>query len=359
METRHARLTEQLGLNAAQQQAAARMLDGVARRRADGLAAIAAGRTDLAALRDVLYSEVAAATAFRSELAASQLAAYETFLGGESAAFAEQVANGEVSRLSALLRLTETQKDAIFTVMARQAVAIPALGDETATTLTEVRTRWEAMQQEEERQLAAILDEEQRKSYQEQAAARRVIFTALLTPRLESAHGAALDPPVTARAVTAAGGDPLTVPVPKALATVLIFSSTSCPIANGYAPEINRLDKEFRPRGVALCMVQTETVLTAEAARQHAAEYQFTGLVLLDPQRTLTKAAGAVTTPEAVLLLPDGTIAYRGRIDDRFPDVGQGWREPRHTELRDALAAVLAGRAVTVPRTEAKGCHIE
>ncbi len=164
---------------------------------------------------------------------------------------------------------------------------------------------------------------------------------------------------VALRQVRAASGEDFTVPVPGARATVLVFSSTTCPIANGYAPELTRLENEFRPRGVTLMLVQTETDITGEKARLHAAEYHLAMPVLLDPSRKLTQAAGATVTPEAVVLSPSGGILYRGRIDDRFPDVGLNWREPQHTELRDVLTAILDGKAVPVSRTKAKGCFIE
>ncbi len=161
------------------------------------------------------------------------------------------------------------------------------------------------------------------------------------------------------RELTTAEGQTLTLPDPEAKATVLVFTSTTCPIANGFAPEIQRLDAEFLPQGIRLVLVETETDITAETARAHAVEYGYTCPVLVDPEGTLAKAAGATMTPEAAVLSPKGEILYRGRIDDRFPAVGQRRAAPHHTELRDALAAVLAGKRVAVPRTEAVGCYIE
>lgn len=158
---------------------------------------------------------------------------------------------------------------------------------------------------------------------------------------------------------TGGAGIPLAIPVPDAKATVLIFTSTTCPVANAFAPEIQRIENEFKPQGIPLVLVQTETDITPEAARTHAAEYGLTCPVLTDPGRTLAKAAGATMTPEAAILSAAGELLYRGRIDDRFPAVGQRRSEPRHTDLRDALVAILAGQPVPVARTEAVGCFIE
>ena len=61
-------------------------------------------------------------------------------------------------------------------------------------------------------------------------------------------------------------------------------------------------------------------------------------------------------TPEAVVITPDGEIAYRGRIDNWFGDIGRKRPAPTRHELKDAVTAVLAGQPVPVPRTEAVGC---
>ena len=57
------------------------------------------------------------------------------------------------------------------------------------------------------------------------------------------------------------------------------------------------------------------------------------------------------------MLTGDG-VAYRGRIDDLFEDLGKKRRKARTRDLRDALEAVLAGKAVVNPRTTAVGCYI-
>lgn len=141
-------------------------------------------------------------------------------------------------------------------------------------------------------------------------------------------------------------------------ATALIFITHDCPIANGYAPEINRIVAQYAADGVDFYLVQVDPDLSAEAAKKHARDYGFKSTVLLDATHALVKLAGATTTPEAVVLSPGGKVLYRGRIDDRHKDLGKSRTEPTQRDLRNALDAILANRAVPVPETKAVGCYI-
>lgn len=141
-------------------------------------------------------------------------------------------------------------------------------------------------------------------------------------------------------------------------AQVLVFVTQDCPVANHYAPEIARLARTYAARKVPFLLVQVDPDLSPEAAREHAREYHLDLPVLLDRDHALVGRTGARRTPEAAVIAPDGTIAYCGRIDDRFGTLGRQRPEPAHRELRDALEAVLAGRPVSVARVEAIGCPI-
>jgi len=146
--------------------------------------------------------------------------------------------------------------------------------------------------------------------------------------------------------------------VEKMKAHVLLFITTDCPIANGYVPEINALAKHFADAPVRFFAIQVDPELTRAEARKHAKEFGITVPVLLDSKHELVCATGVTHTPEVAVLLADGTIAYRGRIDDRYPSLGKKRPVAGKTELRDAISAIVAGEKVQVPRTEAVGCSI-
>lgn len=140
---------------------------------------------------------------------------------------------------------------------------------------------------------------------------------------------------------------------------VLLFVTTDCPIANGYAPTIQTLIGDYADAPVRFFLVHVDLDVTPEVAAAHARDYGLHGLapVLIDQGHALVRAMGATITPEAVVLT-DAGIAYRGRIDNLWGDLGKRRPRPTRHDLRDALDAVLDGRSVEVSRTEAIGCDI-
>jgi peroxiredoxin len=144
----------------------------------------------------------------------------------------------------------------------------------------------------------------------------------------------------------------------KARAVVLFFSTTDCPIANYYTSEISAIVKDHAAHKVRFYVVHVDPDLTPAEARKHAQTYGLTCPVLIDAKHRLVKATGATITPEAVVLTSAGKLAYRGRIDDCYTDLGKRRVAPTQRDLREALAAVLAGKPVRQPRTTALGCPI-
>jgi hypothetical protein len=143
-----------------------------------------------------------------------------------------------------------------------------------------------------------------------------------------------------------------------ARAAVIIFISTDCPISNGYAPEINRICKEYEDKGLAFYLVHTDPELTTADAKKHASEYAFTCPVMIDRKHELVRRVGATLTPEAVVVGAEGKVLYRGRIDDLYVSLGKRRYEATTHDLRLALDAVLAGKPVANPRTTTVGCAI-
>lgn len=141
-------------------------------------------------------------------------------------------------------------------------------------------------------------------------------------------------------------------------AVVIMFIGNDCPISNAYSPEINRLCREFGPKGVQFLLVYADADLDRNAAQQHAADYGYCCPVILDPEMTLVRWIGATVKPEAAVLSVKGQLLYRGRINDLYPEVGKKRPRPTTHDLRDAIEAVLAGKEVRVPRTRAVGCDI-
>jgi hypothetical protein len=142
-------------------------------------------------------------------------------------------------------------------------------------------------------------------------------------------------------------------------AIVFLFTSTDCPISNRYAPEVRRIAALFGAQGVVFRLVYPNPAEATPAIRQHMAAFGYGGAAeaFRDPDHALVKAAGATVTPEAAVFA-GGRFVYRGRIDDRYVDLGLERPAATKRDLADALTAVVAGKPVRPPTTQAVGCFI-
>jgi peroxiredoxin len=144
----------------------------------------------------------------------------------------------------------------------------------------------------------------------------------------------------------------------QAKAVVYCVLGTECPVSNGYCPQMQRLADKYADRGVAFVGAYAEPDVTADEAKKHGEEYGLKFARLLDPEHRLIGASGARRMPTFVVVRPDGRIAYRGRIDDRWSPEGKRRDTPRTRELEDAIEAVLAGRDPSVAETPTFGCPL-
>ncbi|MGH9454652.1 MAG: redoxin domain-containing protein, partial [Terriglobia bacterium] len=146
----------------------------------------------------------------------------------------------------------------------------------------------------------------------------------------------------------------------RSSATVLIFIRTDCPISNRYAPEIQRIEAEFIPRGVVFWLIDPDPTESATVLRQHLKQYRYedTIHVLRDPTHTLVGETGVTVTPEVAVFSDAGEMLYRGRIDNWYVRLGRYRPTPTTHDLDAALAAILAGKPVSRKTTPAFGCFI-
>ena len=143
-----------------------------------------------------------------------------------------------------------------------------------------------------------------------------------------------------------------------AKAIVLFFTMTDCPLANGYVPEMNRIRAAYGAKGVAFYAVQADPTAPDGAVKKYAQDYGYTFPMLNDPRLTLARQTGAKVTPEVAVLSSGGEVLYLGRIDNKVEDLTRPRYAATEPELRNALDAILAGKAPKESRTRAVGCSI-
>lgn len=134
--------------------------------------------------------------------------------------------------------------------------------------------------------------------------------------------------------------------------TVVLFVSASCPCVHAHAERVRALSVRYSPLGVQFVAVDPERDVTSEIAQAERAQHGWSFPLLLDPDGQLADRLGAEYAGYAAVLDARGAIQYRGGIDsDR-----KALHDDAQPYLANALDDLLAGRAVSVPRTEALGC---
>lgn len=136
--------------------------------------------------------------------------------------------------------------------------------------------------------------------------------------------------------------------------TVYVFTTTDCPISNRYAPEIQRLASKFGSKAhfVLVYPVRSDS---PEMIREHKRKFAYAIDSVRDIDQKLIKLTGATVTPE-VAVIKGSQLLYRGRIDDRYVDLGTERPKPMQRDLEAALDATIAGKPIAIKQTQAVGC---
>ncbi|MEO1999772.1 MAG: redoxin domain-containing protein, partial [Planctomycetaceae bacterium] len=143
------------------------------------------------------------------------------------------------------------------------------------------------------------------------------------------------------------------------LASVYVFLGLQCPISNRYIPELNRQAATFEPLGIAFYGIVSDPHTTPEEARDHQRQYPLDFPVLYDPTGSGRLQLRATHTPQVVIVEQSGRIAYSGRIDDRYADIGRQRPHITRHDMRDALTAIASGTTVARRSTTPVGCLLE
>jgi peroxiredoxin len=136
--------------------------------------------------------------------------------------------------------------------------------------------------------------------------------------------------------------------------TVLLFIAVQCPVSNAYNERMEKLAQDYKARGINVIGINSNVKEDAAAVKAHAAEHKFTFTILKDPDNKIADKLGASVTPEAYFLDPNNKLLYHGRIDN-----ARNVEQLETSDLRNALDAALAGKAIEKTEAKAFGCTIK
>lgn len=141
---------------------------------------------------------------------------------------------------------------------------------------------------------------------------------------------------------------------------VVIFSCNTCPWVHAWEDRYVTLADAYIPKGFGVIAINSNEAyrnrgdnLDDMTTHARANGYNFT--YALDEGARLATEFGASRTPHVFVFDAEGTLVYRGAIDDNA-------RQPEQVEneyLSDALSALLAGETIVQNSTKALGCTIK
>lgn len=137
-------------------------------------------------------------------------------------------------------------------------------------------------------------------------------------------------------------------------ATVLIFTSTQCPISNSYNERMNALYEDYSGKNVQMVFVNANANESPAEIAEHAKANRFGFTVHKDAGNVLADKFGATVTPETYVFDKSGVLRYHGYIDDAA--------NPARVQVhgaRKAIDAVLAGKPVEMKEARSFGCTIK
>ncbi len=141
---------------------------------------------------------------------------------------------------------------------------------------------------------------------------------------------------------------------------VVVFLAPLCPICQDYTYFLNALHNEWAAAEAPVEMVGVfpEGSTSQKDIEGFADTYGVTWPLQLDREGAAVDL-NARWTPEVFVLDTLGRVHYRGRVNDLYVSLGKHRPKPKRHDLRDAVAALLAGQAPPDSVTQAIGCPIE
>jgi len=144
-------------------------------------------------------------------------------------------------------------------------------------------------------------------------------------------------------------------------ALVVVFMCNHCPYVKHIRSGLAQLARDYLPRGMAMVGISSNDVANypADSPAKMAEEARAAGYLfpyLYDETQAVAKAYRAACTPDIYLFDQDQRLVYRGQLDDSRP----GSSTPvTGKDLRAAIEAVLAGKAVSPNQKPSIGCNIK
>ena len=144
-------------------------------------------------------------------------------------------------------------------------------------------------------------------------------------------------------------------------ALLVMFICHHCPFVKHVKDELARLGRDYSASGLAIVAISSNDPAVSsddspEGLERMTAAWGLNFPVCYDESQAVAKSYAAACTPDFFLFDAARRLVYRGQLDDSRPGNG---KPVTGADLRAAIDAALAGRAVDPRQMPSIGCNIK
>ena len=142
---------------------------------------------------------------------------------------------------------------------------------------------------------------------------------------------------------------------------LVMFICQHCPYVQHIKEELARLGKDYKEKGLGIVAISANDAATypddsPENLKKFSQQLVLNFPLCYDETQQVAKAYTAACTPDFFLFDASQRLVYRGQLDDSRPGNG---KPVTGRDLRAAIDAVLAGKAVSSEQKASIGCNIK
>ena len=144
-------------------------------------------------------------------------------------------------------------------------------------------------------------------------------------------------------------------------ALLIMFICQHCPFVKHVQSELAQIGRDYRDRPLGIVAISANDVDnypddSPEKLKQMAEDLGFNFPLCYDESQSVSQSYTAACTPDFFLFDESNKLVYRGQLDDSRPSTDI---PVTGKDLRQAIEAALAGRAIDFEQKPSIGCNIK
>lgn len=144
-------------------------------------------------------------------------------------------------------------------------------------------------------------------------------------------------------------------------ALLVMFICRHCPYVQHIKDELSTIGHDYKSEDIGIVAISSNDAVgypedAPASLKEFAVDQEFSFPLLYDQTQEVAKNYSAACTPDFFLFNAEDKLVYRGQLDESRPGNG---KPVTGKDLRAAIDAVIAGKAVSADQKPSIGCNIK